>query len=221
MRAIGVDPSLTTLPWALVDAGQRLIQGAPGEPLRSDSSPRLVAVGVFTGPGRGRGRAILEQLTTAIFPPAEVAAVEAMQVYEGSKRKGRPGDLLDLQILAGAAAAALRRSGAIVGVFKPSEWKGQLSKAMHHRLIRQELDLPEKVGFFGAREWSGSGYDVLGAGSVLKSHWKDIWDAAGLALFAIRKARIIQLQHEHAVASSGYAGAPLANQTAGAGVARR
>ena len=197
MRALGIDPDLTTCPWALVSTDSRFVQPEHGGPIVEDTSPRLEAVGVFLASKRSRGRPIVAALGSATFPHAAVAAIESMQVYSGHASKVPTRDLLDLQQVVGAAAAAMQRQWIPALTATPAEWKGQVSKARHQELIREEL------GFEG--DFSA----VEGADEVRKGDWKHIWDAAGLALYALRKAALAEMIDRDTRRSIGYRGAKL------------
>lgn len=101
-----------------------------------------------------------------------VAVVELPQVYRQSKMKGDPNDLIRLAFDAGRR---VERLADIVETFKPSEWKGQVPKEIHHPRILAELY---------ERERDEYAYCVR---NVPKSYQHNVLDAVGLGLWYVKK----------------------------------
>ncbi len=92
-----------------------------------------------------------------------VLVIERMQVYRGAGAKGDAADLIDLSVLCGTVLGAIYHSACYMPV--PAQWKGQVPKPIHHRRIRKEHPgIPQGVS-------------------------EDAMDAAGLALWGLKKVR--------------------------------
>ena len=71
----------------------------------------------------------------------DLLVIEIPQVYQGSKQKGDPNDLINLAILVGGIISVITTYN--VALVKPSTWKAQVSKKIHHKRIMKrypELD---------------------------------------------------------------------------------
>lgn len=112
--------------------------------------------------------------------------IERPQVYERSRSKGDPNDLIALALVAGAVVGAVREYQAmsmcrIVGYtpcrvieYRPADWKGQVPKDVMVRRIKRSLAKTEleRVELPKA-----------------KSLAHNVWDAVGIGLHHLRKYR--------------------------------
>jgi hypothetical protein len=95
--------------------------------------------------------------------------IEKPQVYQSMKVD--PGDLIDLAIVVGRIIGL---SGREVTLYKPSQWKGQTPKAIHHERIKKLLSADELSRV------------VLPKAKKTLGH--NVWDAIGLGLFHLGRA---------------------------------
>ena len=99
-------------------------------------------------------------------------AIELPQVYAGAKAQGTPESLLQLARAVGFLEHQAESQGAEVKVYRPSEWKGQLPKDVHHNRLGDYLRL------FGTAEEK-----KVWKGISKKKGDHDLRDAVGLGLF--------------------------------------
>ena len=101
---------------------------------------------------------------------ADRAVVEEMEIRPG-RVESQPADLLRVQAVGCAVAGlvALR-----VSLLPPSRWKGSIPKRVHHVRIRSALSGNEREIVDRA---------AAGAGA----HAKEVLDAVGLGLYALRR----------------------------------
>lgn len=189
IRAIGLDPDLTTTAWALVEAETKIVASEGSGRTFPVLVPRLVEVGVMRGRANTHGFPILLALGTHDFPRADVALVESMQVYSGAKAQAPTADLMALQAIGGAAVAALHRAGCQVEFLTPGLWKGQVDKKTHHERTAVAL------GFNISRGKPGNLIGVKGAETVGRGTWRHLLDAAGMALWAIEHSAEISMRY--------------------------
>lgn len=97
--------------------------------------------------------------------------VEIPQVYQGSKQKGDPNDLIQLAACAGYTVGRLSRELPLEprGV-RPSEWKGQVPKEAHHDRVKGRLGPGELLN--------------VALPSAASLH-HNVWDAVALGLWAL------------------------------------
>jgi hypothetical protein len=108
----------------------------------------------------------------ASVPVADAAVVEVPQVY--ARSKGDPNDLVDVAVMAGAAAISAAAAAFCPTTFvRPCEWKGQTPKSVCWKRARNVLT-DEEVA---AQE---AGYRA-----VTKSEGADVRDAVALGLWAL------------------------------------
>lgn len=68
--------------------------------------------------------AVVHELSIRGVLAVHLLGVETMQVYQGSRQKGDPNDLIPLAHVAGFLHAAIRPARAVY--YRPREWKGQV-----------------------------------------------------------------------------------------------
>lgn len=88
-----------------------------------------------------------------------LVVIEKPQVYQRSKQKGDPNDLIDLTLVVGAIMAHVEGE---LELPRPNRWKGQVPKHVHHRRIRQRVPIDTRVS-------------------------SDAMDAVGLVLYGLEK----------------------------------
>lgn len=130
--ALAVDPGLACLGWSFW--------------LLNTSEPCLLLRAGFLPPVEGRGPRAWQAAARALVdtipgtsPEPDLVVVETMQLY--ARGKGGPGvadDLLELQGVAGAVIGSFPEAE-VLGVL-PSEWKGQVTKAVTLARVRAWLE---------------------------------------------------------------------------------
>lgn len=90
----------------------------------------------------------------------DLMVIEHMQVYRQSKQRGDPNDLIDIAFVAGVAAA--HGSAARYELPRPAQWKGNLTKEIHHSRLQAKLTRIPRVS-------------------------EHAWDAFGLALYGLER----------------------------------
>lgn len=105
---------------------------------------------------------------------ANKVLIEMPQFYRASLSKGDPNDLAKVCVGVGKYSAWFEDLGAVVTTVKPSEWKGQLKKEVHHPRIWSAL-CPLDQTLVSAR----------GKGLSAKA-LTDLMDAVGLGFWAIK-----------------------------------
>jgi hypothetical protein len=146
-----------------------------------DPGVRHLGVAVFDNGRLVRARLVeIENLTEITYAICREVVIEKPQVYP--KSPGDPNDLIDLAIVVGRIAGHFevaqplsRSQPPRFSFYKPSQWKGQTPKPIHHARIRAELE----------RQGTLSCVEIPRA----KSLAHNIWDAVGLGLFHIKKTK--------------------------------
>lgn len=98
--------------------------------------------------------------------------IEKPQVYPGARQKGDPNDLIELAIVVGRVAEKLQPVTRDLYLYKPSQWKKQVPKEIHHERIKKQL---EQQGTFSSVELPRA-----------KSLAHNVWDSVGLGLAHLR-----------------------------------
>ncbi len=98
--------------------------------------------------------------------------IELPQVYTRSLSKGDPNDLITLALTVGAISALCGSIGAHTVLYRPSEWKGQVSKNVTEARARKRLTEVELKRI------------ELPKAAKLKT---DVWDAIGIGLHFLRR----------------------------------
>lgn len=102
--------------------------------------------------------------------------VELPRVYQGSKQKGDPNDLIELAAVVGALCMWIGGADGVdevpARVYYPYEWKGMVPKQIHHERAKARLDAAEMAAV-----------ELPSA----KSLQHNVWDAVALALHHCRR----------------------------------
>lgn len=124
----------------------------------------------------------------------DTIAVERPVCYPRSKTP--PNDIVDLAWDAAVLAGWLTLGGTYPGrelvVLRPAEWKGQVSKPIHHSRIWRVLTAGERALFPAATEAKiEDAKKALAHGRTPSYRWStsDLLDAAGLGLFVLGRTR--------------------------------
>lgn len=130
---------------------------------------QITATGVLTGPQKDR-----LHIFAGICAQADLIVVEGQQIYRSTKQ---PSAIIKLAQQAGRLAAIADIYGTPVLMPLPRAWKGTIPKQIHQARLYRRLGWPYKLN-------KGKTYaypeDRQGH---LQSHWKDIGDACGLAVW--------------------------------------
>lgn len=148
---LAVDPGVRALGWALFQ--YRSLAACGASILKQSDPDRNIA------------------LHREAIGYAEEGVMERM-VWRPNDPKSRPNDLLNVQLIGAAALAGQVRTFRTV---TPSEWKGTIPKAIHHKRIRSVLSEAETATLEEALR------------GVRKSHHKEVLDAIGIGLFAFKR----------------------------------
>lgn len=166
---IGVDPDTKNLAWAVATRHE------------------ILAVGVIKSPS---GQTCdMARYASAVLPgvvdrwKVDMCVVEGQEFHHGGKAP--PADILKLANVAGTIVGILAIASAMrLCVAKPSEWKGQTPKPINHERTFQHY------GILCVREQGycypagcAKAMKIAGIGQLVKSDWKHVSDAVGLALF--------------------------------------
>jgi len=132
---------------------------------------KVVSAGVVRAHGSApffRVASILSQFEAVAMdgPRVTGGAIEVMQHYKGSPVN--PNNLMLLNLIAGGAKVCFP----LAKLSKPGEWKGQIPKTVHHRRILKIV----------GNDWRNE--DVVFGDPAKGNHWKEVYDAIGLALWA-------------------------------------
>ncbi len=195
---LGCDPDTHTMPWAIV--GQ-------------DYHP--VAVGMIRSPKTNSVMDMLDEMSKGfthindlkksrmtahscelITHSCVAFAVESQELYtEGPHKTPNPRSILHLGQVAGAMYFMCRSwHREAMGFFpRPAEWKGQVGKQAHHHRIATRGDMPDTVLMGGKDPYlsvvpnSATARSIFGAGDMVPSDWKHVFDAIGLAQYVAEK----------------------------------
>lgn len=74
----------------------------------------------------------------------DVLVIESQQVYRGALMRGDPNDLIQLAAVKGAIIQRFAHLEGNIFAPKPSEWKGQVPKDVHHERILKRLSHEEQ-----------------------------------------------------------------------------
>jgi len=111
---------------------------------------------------------MLHNLVKAAHP--DLAIIEKPQVYPQRNWKGDPNDLINVAIIAGAAAAILMQTADIAFV-KPHEWKGNRPKKIDNEYTLGKMTTAER--------------ELLERCNIPKGKLEHVLDAIGIALWQI------------------------------------
>jgi hypothetical protein len=148
---------------------------------------RLIAI----DPGNTTGHAVF---TNGSLTHAGLGLPDLMaDVLVVEKPEWRPGgktpvnDLITLAFTAGQCASAY--AGATLYVFKPSQWKGSVEKAIHHPRILDRLELHELVVSPAVATYSAKlpGLSLPQRRRLALTKVGNTVDAIGLGLFALKR----------------------------------
>lgn len=123
--------------------------GLKGHAVVVGDGVRLTRVLFVPGKG-GRGGSVWADLARTVvqtIPEVTSVVIERPKVYRGGRAD--PDDILELAGCVGALCGALPPNVRILTP-KPSEWKGQIPKEVHHRNLRETLR-PEELVLFSGR----------------------------------------------------------------------
>lgn len=168
----GFDPDTHTAPWATVT-----LDG------------KIMAVGLFESKrqkGVDSAALMAGVIARSYMASTNHLVIEGQDAYFSgtTTKKARAEDLISLSFVGGAFAS--RFPGAQILRPLPSQWKGQVPKAVHQGRILTSLGL--KYETVGAE---GDGYcvpldpesKIPGGSKLPRSSWKHVVDAIGLALW--------------------------------------
>lgn len=172
---LAVDPGKNALGWAYYSSGGLLM--ATGV-VRSEHAATVGGASVTDV-----ARYVLNELELLLssFEPAAGLVLERMQVYRGPQQKGDPNDLIELTYISGGVhrLPVVRRDAEHLLVV-PHDWKGQAPKDVMQTRIRESLTDLERQLF------------AVSVQSVPPSLQHNAWDAVGLGLWALKRARWIR-----------------------------
>jgi len=131
---------------------------------------RLVAAGLYRGKHAAE---TIGQIQAAPIYDLDVLIVERPQVYDRHRTKGDPNALIPLAMIGGAAAGV--HGWAELRAPHPNEWKGAISKEIHHPRILAELR-PEELAVVEAMK------------GVPASLRHNVLDAIGLGLWGLGRS---------------------------------
>ena len=152
-----------------------------------DPGTRLSAWAVFEEDGKGQiglVRSVAETLPERVAEMAGALYIEAVKykateivvemprVYRTGRQKGDPNDIVDLAFAAGGVSVILSAIENLTHSVTPTprEWKGTIPKKIHHARLRAQV--PEVIQAID---------------QIPKSLQHNVWDAIGLALWALGK----------------------------------
>lgn len=183
MIFIGIDPAADGLAIAAITDTPKL---------------QLIAVAAYGGPERGvdaiqalhlptRLPAFWSALVTLTSASIDAVAVEDQEIVYSSKEGANPRDLLPVTRMAGAAIGYF--APFVKHIFNPtgSAWKGQLPKRVNQGRTYTELGIQFETTTNknpNDRYCVPLNFPFTIIGNANKADWRDIGDAAGLALHA-------------------------------------
>lgn len=127
---------------------------------------KLTSCGCLRSENSSIEHSALEMVGSRIWTPFDLIVYEKPQIY--ATGKARPSDLVDLAIV-GAIIATQVSSKRILAIH-PKDWKGQRPKSVTEAIVRDRL--PSIQGWLDITK---------------KKFHNDVYDAAGIALWAYEK----------------------------------
>lgn len=133
---VALDPGIRGVGFALGTKTELHVARYVANPCAKGDGPAAVFAIVDEVVKQIAARVLLPQITECAF--------EIPQVYQGSKQKGDPNDLVPLAALGHALAFHLRLYGAKPVGYKPREWKGSVDSNTTARRILERLSDSEQ-----------------------------------------------------------------------------
>lgn len=170
---VGADPDLHST--ALVAVFWSLSRGFLG----------IQGAEVLRVPPCDKGRSAVRRMVGVLCSAADAwgspdaLAVESQQVYRG--KAYRADDLLCLAHVSGAILGTLAGNTTHVYLPTPADWKGQVSKAIHHARVLSRLDIAYDMKGTGGGRY---GVPRMGWGDFKPADYMHLVDALGLAIYA-------------------------------------
>jgi hypothetical protein len=133
---IGIDCGIRLCGLSVFVEGELGFARVVRNPIKTGQGPEAVA---------GMAGAVVEALLVRGFLPHTIGhlAIETMQVYQGSRQKGDPNDLIVLSLVGGFLHARLGGHGRVT-YYKPREWKGQVPANECCRRVVGRLEAVER-----------------------------------------------------------------------------
>lgn len=165
--------------------------------------PVLLAAGVLSQNwNKGRPACItmaelLNRDLSRYVAECDAYAVESQKIYGRGRGRADPDDLIKLATISGAALARLQHMypRATAYLPEPSEWKGEVPKAIHQARICKRMGWTETERV-GTDPRKGYTYPTVTPSETKfftdrprKVDWKHLVDAVGLALWAGEQLR--------------------------------
>ena len=129
----------------------------------------------------------------ALARKADAIVVEGQQIYTG-KSAASTDSILCLAQVAGAlvAYANLTFPDKIIWMPKPSQWKGNVPKLVHHARVLSHYGIDYETGNdFCYPSGCSRAARIPGYGKTKKSDWKHLGDALGLALWGAVRTQML------------------------------
>lgn len=136
-----------------IDPGKRLFGWAAFE------GGRLNRCGLVKGKGFQEMMGAFDVAAVAMSVPTQIV-VEIPQVYQQRLHKGDPNDLIDVALIAGAAAARFRCETIFI---RPRKWKGSRPKGVCNKLTLKTLDREELEAYQSIAILASLRHNVLDA----------------------------------------------------------
>ena len=118
------------------------------------------------------------------FENRDAVIIEDQEITYTTSQGARPQDIRCLSLVTGALLAKYSCDNIIFP--KPAEWKGQISKEVHHQRIAAKLHIDIMIT---KDKILPIGISSLHNG-VNPGDWYHLWDAAGLAIYGIEQLLI-------------------------------
>ena len=204
MNFLGIDPDMHHLGMALVNEDLHIVRVFCIKN-RGSGSKDAVPTGyeAVILMAHKLAEVVKQSPITNPFHPAYslvAAAVEGQEIYGRHKTGNKdPNCLKDLATVTGfSLMACLGALGVSPNAYVPlpKEWKGQMHKRAHQKLILGKAGVAEYFHEAGSDTQTANGYMALnddapeglipGSDTVLSGQWKHICDAIGLAQYAAR-----------------------------------
>lgn len=188
IRSVGIDPDVHGCAFAyLTDDQGRL-------------DLKVMVVRQKEGKGRDAALAIIRQdeflmsvdsyhCTTSEWMPPDVLAVEGQDVrYTGRTSRANPQDVCNLSLISGAAIAA--STAPVIYCPYPNAWKGNVRKDIKQKRILAALGIKYTMAGGKSPYPVPVNFKQYCIGKVNSGDWKDLTDAAGLALWGLQKYKL-------------------------------